>query len=76
VLGVDALTVGPERVVFAPGAHSKLDPVRAISLVSGQPGKYSLTPDSKFIAKVKTLSLQELYFTVAAILKDLAPRSA
>lgn len=71
LLRVDALTVGPERVVLTPGSNSLLDPIRAISLVASQSAKYQLTPDSKFIAKVKILSLKDLYFTVHTLLKEM-----
>jgi len=70
-LRVDALTVGPEKVVLTPGLDSSLDPVRAIALVASQPGKYQLTPESKFIAKVKTLSLKDLYFTIHTLLNEM-----
>jgi transcription-repair coupling factor (superfamily II helicase) len=74
VLRIDALTVGPERVVLTPGKESLLDPVRAIALVSSHAKKYSLTPDSKFIAQVKILSLQDLYQTVSTLLSELSFR--
>jgi transcription-repair coupling factor (superfamily II helicase) len=70
-LRVDALTVGPERIVLQPGAQSLLDPVRAIALISSQPKKYQLTPESKFVAHVKVLALKELYFTLQILLKEL-----
>jgi transcription-repair coupling factor (superfamily II helicase) len=74
MLKVDALTVGPERVVLVPGKESALDPVRAIALVSSHGAKYQLTPDSKFIAKVKILSLQDLYHSVSTLLRELSFR--
>ncbi|MBS1963351.1 MAG: transcription-repair coupling factor [Bdellovibrionales bacterium] len=74
MLKVDALTVGPERVVLSPGADSALDPIRAIALVSSHGEKYSLTPDSKFIARVKILSLQDLYHSVSTLLRELSFR--
>ena len=70
-LGVDALTVGPERLVLQPGPNSRLDPVRAIALMSGNPGKYQLTPDSKFVTKVTTPTIKDLYFTLATLLDNL-----
>lgn len=70
-LRVDALTVGPEKVVLTPGSQSSLDPVRAIALVASQPKKYQLTPESKFIAQVKTLSLKDLYFTIHTLLTEM-----
>lgn len=74
VLKIDALTVGPERVVLTPGKDSSLDPIRAISLVSAHGEKYQLTPDSKFVARVKILSLQELYHSVSTLLQELSFR--
>ena len=74
VLKIDALTVGPERVVLSPGKDSALDPVRAIALVSSHGEKYSLTPDSKFITRVKILSLQDLYHSVSTLLRELSFR--
>ncbi len=74
MLKIDSLTVGPERIVLVPGKESALDPVRAIALVAGHGEKYSLTPDSKFIAKVKILSLQDLYHSVSTLLKELSFR--
>ena len=50
--GIDALTVGPERVSLVPAPASRMDPAKAIALVASQPKKYQLTPDSKFIVKV------------------------
>ena len=70
-LRVDALTVGPEKIVLVPGSQSLLDPVKAIALVSSQPRKYQLTPESKFVANVKVLALKELYFSLQILLKEL-----
>src|SRR5262249_28914016 len=39
-LGIDSLTVGAERVSLVPGPGSRLDPARAISLISGDPHRY------------------------------------
>lgn len=74
VLKIDALTVGPQRVVLTPGVDSALDPVRAIALMSSHGDKYALTPDSKFVAKVKILSLQDLFHTVSTLLRELTFR--
>jgi transcription-repair coupling factor (superfamily II helicase) len=66
-LGVESLTVGPERVVMIPGPASKLDPIRAIALVSGHPSKYQLAPDpkgSKFIVNMQTPGLKDLFFAL------------
>ncbi len=74
MLKIDSLTVGPERIVLVPGTGSALDPIRAIALVSSHGEKYSLTPDSKFIARVKILSLQDLYHSVSTLLRELSFR--
>jgi transcription-repair coupling factor (superfamily II helicase) len=74
--GIDTLTVGPERVVLIPGAVSKLDPVRAISLISGNPSKYQLVPDakgSKFIVNMQTPQLKDLFFALEQVFAKLAP---
>jgi transcription-repair coupling factor (superfamily II helicase) len=65
--GIDTLTVGPERVVFFAGAVIQNDPVRAISLISGNPSKYQLVPDgkgSKFIVNMQTPQLKDLFFAL------------
>ena len=72
--GIDTLTVGPERISLMSGPGSKLDPVRAISLISGNPSKYQLTPDSKFVAKIPTGTLRDLFFALEALFKELAAR--
>jgi transcription-repair coupling factor (superfamily II helicase) len=74
--GVDSLTVGPERVSLLPGPNSRLDPVRAISLISAHPGRYQLMPDSKFVAKIPTASLRDLFFSLELLFKDLSARIA
>ena len=68
------LTVGPERVSLVSGPGSKLDPVRAIALISGAPSKYQLTPDSKFVAKIPTGNLRDLFFAMETLFKELAAR--
>jgi len=72
-LGIDALTVGPERVVLVPGPRSALDPVRAIALVSAYPSKYQLLPDSRLVAHLKAASMKDLYFGIQELLKRLSP---
>jgi transcription-repair coupling factor (superfamily II helicase) len=72
--GIDTLTVGPERVSLVSGPGSKLDPVRAISMISGNPEKYQLTPDSKFVARIPTRTLRDLFFAMETLFKDLAAR--
>jgi hypothetical protein len=45
-------------------------------MVSGNPHKYQLTPDSKFVAKVPTGSLRDLFFALESLFQDLAARTA
>jgi transcription-repair coupling factor (superfamily II helicase) len=71
-LKIDALTVGPERLVLVPGADSSLNPVRAIALVTAYPKRYQLTPDSRFVAARKVSSMKELYFVIQELLEDLS----
>ena len=72
-LGIDALTVGPERIVLSPGVSSALDPIRAVALVSGHPNRYSLTPESRFVARTVVRSMKDLYFVIQELLKNLSP---
>ena len=72
---VDALTAGPEKVVLTPGEGSRLDPSRAIALMSSQPKRYQLTPDSRFIVTLPTRSLRDLCLGLESLLKDLLPRT-
>ncbi len=74
--GIDALTVGPEKISLIPGPASRLDPVRAIALVAGNPRVYQLLPDSKFVAKIPNASLRDLFFGLEKLVKDLLPRVA
>jgi transcription-repair coupling factor (superfamily II helicase) len=73
-IGVDSLTVGPEKVALTPGPSSRLDPVRAIALISSQPGRYQLTPDSRFVAKLPVSSLRDLCFGLEGLTRELLPR--
>jgi transcription-repair coupling factor (superfamily II helicase) len=74
-LGIEVLTVGAEKVSLAPGKQSRLDPVRAVALVSGHPHRYQLMPDGRFIAKVPTATLRDLFFSLESLFKDLLPRA-
>jgi transcription-repair coupling factor (superfamily II helicase) len=83
--GIEALTVGPEKMSLIPGPASRLDPVRAIGLISGNPNKYQLTPDSKFIVTLGAApsataatgpggappTLRDLYFSLEQLFKTL-----
>ncbi|HAR41538.1 MAG TPA: transcription-repair coupling factor [Bdellovibrionales bacterium] len=69
--GLDGLTAGPARVSLLPGTHSRLDPVKAIALVASRPEQYQLLPDSKFVAKIPTDSLRDLFFNLEKLLNNL-----
>ncbi|MCM2278020.1 MAG: transcription-repair coupling factor [Oligoflexia bacterium] len=68
--GMDSLTVGPERISLLPGPGSRLDPARAIALVSSQPDRYQLTPDSKLVARAQSGSLRDLYFYLETLFRE------
>jgi len=70
-IGIDTLTVGPEKASLVPGPGSRLDPARAIALVSAHPHQYQLTPDSKLVVKVPTGSLRDLFFGLEGLFKRL-----
>ncbi|MCM2322100.1 MAG: transcription-repair coupling factor [Oligoflexia bacterium] len=70
-LGIDVLTVGPEKVSLVPGPVSRLDPVRAIAILSSRPDQLQLLPDSKLVARVPTGNLRDLYFGLEKLFKDL-----
>lgn len=69
-IGIDSLSVGPDKVSLLPGPQSKLDPVRAIALVSAHPHQYQLRPDSKLVAKIPTGTLRDLFFGLEVLFKD------
>lgn len=69
--GIEALTVGPEKISMLPGSKSSLNPARAIALVASKPDRYQLLPDSRFVAKLETGTLRELLFGMERLLKDL-----
>lgn len=70
--GIEAITVGPEKVSLSPGPRSQLNPVRAIALVSAYPHRYQLMPDSKIVARIPTGNLRDLLFALEGLLKDFA----
>ncbi len=67
-VGVESLTVGPERVSLMPAKHSRLDPSRAIALVAAEPSNYQLLPDSKFVARCQFSGLRDLCLEVESLL--------
>jgi transcription-repair coupling factor (superfamily II helicase) len=75
--GIDTLTVGPERFTLITSPVSRLDPARAIGLISGNPTKYQLTPDkngSKFVVHTGPggmASLRDLFFVLETLFKTL-----
>lgn len=70
-IGIETLTVGPEKVSLTSGAGSRLDPARAVALMASDPAAYQLTPDSKFVARVPTGSLRDLFFGLETLFKKL-----
>jgi hypothetical protein len=68
-MGVDALTVGPKKISISPGPRSKLDPLKAIAIVSAQSNEYQLTPDSRLIVNIPTANLRDLYFSLEKLFK-------
>ena len=73
--GINTLTVGKEKVTIIPDQRSSFDPVRTVSLLAAHPDQYQLTPESKLIIKLKTQSIQELYFELEKILNYFSARS-
>jgi transcription-repair coupling factor (superfamily II helicase) len=69
-MGIDGLTVGPEKISLSPGPKSKLNPIRAIALISAHPHQYQLTPDSRLVAKLPTGSLRDLLFGLEKLFND------
>ena len=71
-MGIETLTVGPEKVSLLPGPQSRFDPTRIITLISAHPKRYQLTPDSKLVAQVPTQSLRDLFFRLESLFKEFA----
>jgi transcription-repair coupling factor (superfamily II helicase) len=74
-VGIGGLTVGPERISLIPGGPSRLEPARAIALVSTRPDDFQLTPDSRLVAKIPTDSLRDLFFSLESLFQELLPRT-
>lgn len=68
---LNALTMTAHKIVLSPGLNCKLDPIKAIKLVSKNPQTYQFTSDSKFIFNVKVLSIKDLFFTLEKCLNEL-----
>ncbi len=75
-MGIMSLTVGSEKVSLSPGPDTRLDPLRAIALITSHPHQYQLTPDSRFIVKIQTTSLRDVFFGLEAIEKDFLNESS
>lgn len=73
--GIDALTVGPQKVSLAMGPQSAIDPARAIGLMASEPARYQITPDSKFVVVMPVASLRDLYFGLETLFRELKPRA-
>ncbi len=74
--GIDALTVGPQKLSLLMGSASAIDPARAIGLVASQPARYQITPDSKFVVTMPVASLRDLFFGLEGLFKELLPRKS
>jgi transcription-repair coupling factor (superfamily II helicase) len=68
--GIDALTVGPEKVSLTPGKDNQFNPTRLIALVSAYSHQYQLMPDSRLVAKIPTHNLRDLYFGLETLLRE------
>ncbi|MEO7165232.1 MAG: TRCF domain-containing protein, partial [Bdellovibrionia bacterium] len=69
-VGIEALTVGPEKVSLTPGRQNKFNPTRVIALVSSLSHQYQLMPDSRLVAKIPTANLRDLYFGLETLFRD------
>ncbi|MFZ9595157.1 MAG: transcription-repair coupling factor [Bdellovibrionia bacterium] len=67
--GIEALTVGPEKISLTPGKQNTFNPTRIIAMVSAYPHEYQLLPDSRLIAKMPTPSLRDLFFQLETCFK-------
>ncbi|OFZ20101.1 MAG: transcription-repair coupling factor [Bdellovibrionales bacterium GWB1_55_8] len=74
--GIEALTLGPQKLSLQPGSRSRLDPTRAIALMASQPMNYQLTPDSRFVATMKVDSIRDLFFGLEGLVARLINDSA
>ncbi len=75
-LGIEALTVGPEKISLLPGKESPFDPTRTIALLSSDPKRYQITPDSKLIVQMAVTSIQDLFFALEKLARDFSPHRA
>ncbi len=75
-LGIESLTVGSDRISLLPGKESCFDPVRTIALLSSDPKRYQITPDSKLIVELAVSSLQDLFFALEKLARDFSSSSA
>ena len=71
-LKIEALTVGNEKVSILIGSSSSLNPIKAIALASAHPQTYQIKPDSKFIAKIPTGTLKDLFFNLETLFNKLS----
>lgn len=75
-MGIEALTVGPEKASLIIGAASQVDPVLILSMVAGDRNRFQLTPDgtgaTKLVAKVSTAHLRDLFFELESLLGRVA----
>jgi len=71
-MGVEQLTVGNGKVSLKPSSTSPLDPVKVIGMVSAQPQRFQITPDSKLVANVNTDTLKNLFLELESVLSRIS----
>jgi transcription-repair coupling factor (superfamily II helicase) len=70
--GIDALTLGSERISLQVGASAHLDPVKALERMRQYPDDFQITPDSRVIARIDQTSLPLLAGGVEKLLIELS----
>jgi hypothetical protein len=75
-MGIESLTVGSNKISLLPGKTSLFDPVRTIALLSADPKRYQITPDSKLIVQLATFSIQDLFFALERLARDFSSSSS
>ncbi len=71
-MGVETLIVGKEKISLGSGPQSKLAPEKVIALVSKNPSRYQIMPDSKLIVQMVSSKIKDLYFELESLLKRVA----
>jgi transcription-repair coupling factor (superfamily II helicase) len=71
--GIDALTVGQERISLQVGTGASLDPAKALTRMRQSPDDFQITPDSRVIARADLSNLAILTQSVEKLLTELSP---